>query len=234
MGGYRYEGVIQPLLITGKLTEYAPKRLSDTTQFVQDVLSKEGLNRGAKGFASVVRVRLLHSHIRYHLKDHPKWSTEDWGAPINQSDMVATLLLFSLSFLVTCRVMGLKFSKREAQSVIHLWRYVGYLLGIQEHLIPATEEEARRMFYLIGMTQTLAGEEAALLGQALHEVPLKQANTIFDTMNAHISMKLRAGISQLFLGADAMDHLGVPKTRVKYALMSTIPLIFTLDRGFVA
>ena len=43
-------------------------------------------------------------------------------------------------------------------------------------------------------------------------------------------MKLRAGISQLFLGADAMDHLGVPKTRVKYALMSTIPLIFTLDR----
>ena len=32
MGGYRYEGVIRPLLLTGKLSEYAPKRLADTTQ----------------------------------------------------------------------------------------------------------------------------------------------------------------------------------------------------------
>jgi hypothetical protein len=231
MGGYRYEGVIQPLLITGKLTEYAPKRLSDTTQFVQDVLSDKGFEHGKKGISSVIRVRLLHAHIRFHLKHHPQWSNEEWGAPINQADMVGTLLLFSLSFLVTSRVMGLNFSAREAQSVIHLWRYVGYLLGIQEHLIPATEEEARRMFYLIGMTQTLAGAEAAELGRALHEVPLKKAEGLFDKLNASFSMKLRSGISQLFLGDEAMKHLGVPTTRVRYALVGTVPLIFTLDRA---
>ena len=48
MGGYCYEGVIQPLVMTGRLTTYAPKRLADTTLFVQDVLSQDGLLPGKK------------------------------------------------------------------------------------------------------------------------------------------------------------------------------------------
>ena len=229
MGGYRYEGVIQPLLLTGRLTEYAPIRLADTTQFVQDVLSEDGLKSKGRGLAAIIRVRLLHAHIRFHLNKSPEWSKENWGSPINQADLLATLLLFSLSFLLTCRVMGLRFTKKEAHSVIHLWRYVGYLLGIEEHLLPSTEEEARKMFYLIGKTQTLAGPEAALLGKALHEVPLQYADGHLSILQAKMSMKLRAAVSQLFLGDEALQHLGIPETKLKYLLMSLIPFIYATD-----
>ena len=229
MGGYRYEGVIQPLLLTGKLTEYAPTRLADTTQFVQDVLSEDGLKPKGKGISSTIRVRLLHAHIRYHLAKSPQWSVDKWGAPINQADLLATLLLFSLSFLVTCRVMGLHFTKQEAHSVIHLWRYVGYLLGIDEHLLPSTEEEARRMFYLVGKTQTLAGPEAALLGKALHEVPLQYTDGSLSKWQAKLSMKVRSAVSHLFLGDEALEHLGIPKTKLKYALMGLIPVVYVAD-----
>ena len=230
MGGYRYEGVIQPLLMTGRLTEYAPKRLADTTQFVQDVLSTSGLERGAKGYAASIRVRLLHAHIRFHLRDHKEWSHERWGAPVNQADMVATLLLFSLSYLVTSEALGLKFSPREAESVIHLWRYVGLLLGVDEPLIPKTEAEARQSFYLVGMSQSLAGPEAATLGRALHEVPIKLASGRLEKLQARLAMSIRSGVSQLFLGDEAMAHLGVPSSLFRFLLMGAVPAIYTLER----
>lgn len=230
MGGYRYEGVIQPLLMTGRLADYAPKRLSDTTQFVQDVLSPHGLRIGGRGYAAAVRVRLLHAHIRYHLRDHEDWSHDRWGAPVNQADMVATLLLFSLSYLVTSEALGFHFSAREAESVIHLWRYVGVLLGIDERLIPTNLEASRRAFYLVGMSQTIAGPEAATLGRALHEVPLKLASTRLERMQARLSMSLRSGISQLFLGEEALTHLDVPKSASRFLLMGAVPGIYALER----
>ncbi|MEE2644993.1 MAG: oxygenase MpaB family protein [Myxococcota bacterium] len=230
MGGYRYEGVIRPLIFTGRLTSSAPKRLADTTDFVQAILSRGGLQRGGRGFKAALQVRLLHAHIRLHLSRSPDWYEARWGAPINQADMLSTLLLFSLSFLVTSRVMGLTFTEREAYSVIHLWRYVGYLMGIEEHLLPSTEEEARRTFYLVGKTQTLAGPEAARLGRALHEVPLLYARTGTSRLGARLSMRLRAAISQLFLGDEALEHLGIPRTRLKYLLMAMIPLVHVADR----
>lgn len=231
MGGYRYEGVIQPLLLTKRLTDYAPQRLSNTTQFVQNLISESGLKRGAAGYRSAVEVRLLHSHIRYHLRDHAEWSVERWGEPVNQADMIATQLLFSLSFLITSRIIGAKFTEREALSVMHLWRYVGYLIGIEPHLLPATEEEARRTFYLVGMTQSLAGEEAAILGKSLHEVPLMIAEGWLNRLGARASMNIRAGISRLFLGDEAMEHLGLPKSRAHYAVLGAIPLIYSAERA---
>ena len=85
------------------------------------------------------------------------------------------------------------------------------------------------MFYLIGKTQTLAGLEAALLGKALHEVPLQYADGHLSTLQAKMSMKLRAAVSQLFLGDEALLHLGIPKTKLKYLLMSLIPFIYATD-----
>ena len=67
MGGYRYEGIIQPLLMSGRLTEYASKRMAETTIFVNEVTRTESLRRGAAGYEAALRVRLLHAHIRWHL-----------------------------------------------------------------------------------------------------------------------------------------------------------------------
>ena len=229
MGGYRYEGVIQPLLMTGRLTEYAPKRMAETTRFVLDVLSPKGLERGALGYRSAIQVRILHAHIRSHLTPHPHWEHQKWGMPINQADQLSTLLLFSLSFLLSSRFLGMRYTEREALSIIHLWKYVGYLMGIQEHLLPSTEAEARRMFYLIGMTQTLAGDESAQLAQALHTIPLRSAKTGFEKRFARLNMKFKSGISRLFLGDEASDQLGLPTTRLSTVLLAMIPAIFLYE-----
>ena len=43
-------------------------------------------------------------------------------------------------------------------------------------------------------------------------------------------MSIRAGISQLFLGDEAMAHLGVPKSASRFLLMGAVPAIYTLER----
>ena len=50
-----------------------------------------------------------------------------------------------------------------------------------------------------------------------------------QTLQAKMSMKLRAAVSQLFLGDEALLHLGIPKTKLKYLLMSLIPFIYATD-----
>ena len=230
MGGYRHEGVIQPLLYTGRLREYAVKRMADTSQFLIHVTEKNGLKTGDVGYRAAVQVRLLHAHIRYYLNREESWSEADWGSPINQADLAGTNLLFSLSFLTASRIMGMRFTDKESQSIIHLWRYIGHLMGVEDALLPSNEEEARRIFYLVGMTQTPAGEEAATLGRALHEVPIQRATGRLSRLKARGEMRMRAGLSRFFLGDEAADHLGLPKTKLKYAPLGLIPLVNLYER----
>ena len=44
-------------------------------------------------------------------------------------------------------------------------------------------------------------------------------------------MNIRAGISQMFLGDDAIEHLGLPKSAFRYALWWSVPLIYSADRA---
>lgn len=230
MGGYRHEGVVQPLLMTGRLDKGASRRLAETSRFVLDVNTPGALQRGEPGYRAAIEVRLLHGRVRARLRRHPQWQMEDWGLPINQADMLGTNLLFSLSFLLASRAIGMRYTKRERHSVIHLWRYVGTLMGIKADLLPTNETEAHKWFYLVGMIQTYTGqEEASKLGQALHQVPKQRANTTSEHALAALAMSWRAGLSRFFLGDEAADHLGLPHTPLKYIPWAIAPVLYGVE-----
>ena len=52
-----------------------------------------------------------------------------------------------------------------------------------------------------------------------------------EQWQAHAAMSIRAGISHMFLGDEAMEHLGLPKSTSHYALWGVVPFIYTLDRA---
>lgn len=58
------------------------------------------------------------------------------------------------------------------EELLHLWRYTGYVLGVREELLPATEAEARTLWELITLTQALPDEDAKALADALLQSPL--------------------------------------------------------------
>lgn len=229
MGGYRSAAANKPIAFTGALEYKASRRLAETAKFSYDVTRTGGLERGAAGFKAAVKVRMMHAHVRLMLDRSPKWRHDDWGLPINQADLVATNVLFSAVYLGGLRVLGMQIADDESLGVMHLWRYIGYLMGIDENLLPVNEADGTRMAWLAGVTQPGADEDSRLLGQALMHVPLERAETPLEKAAAWLEIQLRSGFTRLVLGDRAGDDLGLPNTPLKYAAALTTPMVFALE-----
>jgi hypothetical protein len=52
------------------------------------------------------------------------------GRPINQEDMIGTLVAFTVLVVDALDEMGIKVSKDDREAYVHLWQAVGWLLGI--------------------------------------------------------------------------------------------------------
>ncbi|WP_419801192.1 oxygenase MpaB family protein [Mucilaginibacter sp.] len=117
-------------------------RLNETADFVWDVMAPNAFKPDGKGFTSILKVRLLHAAIRFYTSKSSKWNAADWGLPVNQEDMAGTNLSFSLLVVRGLRKFGLAVAYADQQAFMHLWNVIGFLLGVDERLLPETGKEA--------------------------------------------------------------------------------------------
>lgn len=168
IGGYDYAYLNKPLIVTEALKKGAVKRLSETLDFWVNVTRYNALEIHAKGYEFAIKTRLIHSYARLSIKKHDQnWDIENWGEPINSWDMMATYIGFSLVFLHSLQKLGNTFSKEEELGIFHLWKYVGYLLGIPEDLLPDNKKQATEYFYLWTSVQPPSDKDSALLAHSL-------------------------------------------------------------------
>jgi len=168
IGGYDYAYLNKPLIATEALKKGAVKRLSETLDFWVNATRYNALEIHAKGYEFAIKTRLIHSYARLSIKKHYKeWDTENWGEPINSWDMMATYIGFSLVFLHSLKKLGNTFSVEEEKGLFHLWKYVGYLLGIPKNLLPDNKKQATEYFYLWTSVQPPADKDSALLAHSL-------------------------------------------------------------------
>ena len=224
MGGYLGAAAAKPLVFTGQLDRMTSRRLVETGKFWMDVTTVGGLERNEEGFKSAIRVRMMHAQVRAMLLQSGKWDMS-WGYPLNQADSMATILEFSSIFLTGLRALGFIFSKREREAVIHLWRYVGYLMGVEEHILPASEDDAMRAMYMMAATIPDADDDTRALGQSLADAPLQAAGDGWLNQRlARFERTMRIGYTRYILGDKAGDKLGLPKTAAKYFWPAQVPL----------
>ncbi len=229
MAGYQSAPAIKPLTFTGDLTQRASGRLGETTQFVKDVTTPGAMTRYGVGFKAAVRVRVMHAMVRKMISSSDKWQPEDWGLAINIGDTLGTNQMFSYTFMMACRAMGIQYNATERHSLIHLWRYIGYLMGIPEDLLPATESEASRLLYLMKVTMSGPDEDSVALAQALYEVPMVRAKTPAQKKKAKFEMAYKTGLCRALIGKKAADDLQLPDTFFKYTLFVSTPIVFLLE-----
>lgn len=118
--------------------DQALQRLIDTGELTSACcggLGVEAILPGGIGWKTALHVRVLHGKIRYALlqrKGEKRWDTNKYGVPINQEDMSATLLAFSVNVLFGIHFMsGMSLSDKERCDYLALWRYIGWLLGVE-------------------------------------------------------------------------------------------------------
>lgn len=232
MNGYHSSAAVKPLMATGQLDAAAPRRLAETGRFLVEVCQTNGLERFAPGFQTAVRVRLMHAIVRQLLLRKGNWRTDDWGLPINQADMVGTVIEFSLLFLEGCRVMGFHFEPRESEAVVHLWRYVGHLSGVDPELLEELSTEARgvRFAELVKLVQPGPDQDSIDLAAALRVVPRRLASSPVERLLAPFTIRYHDGLTRVFNGDRVADALRIPNPRWKLMIHPTRAFIGTMER----
>lgn len=210
--GYASPGGNKPLVFSGRLTEQAPRRLNETSRFVQAVCRPGGMQKGADGFNITLKVRIMHANVRRMLLRSGRWDEARWGAPINQHDMVGTTLLFSEILLQGLCRFGMMISHDEAERYMQLWRYVGYLMGVDLELLPCSRLEAQSLGYLIEATQGEPDDDSRALVRALVDSPLAAATNEKERRIAVIRSRLGRGLVRGLVGDELADKLGVGPT----------------------
>jgi hypothetical protein len=224
MAGYIAPAGNKPLAFSGRLREQAPRRVAETARFVAAVAAPGGMRTGAEGWRITVQVRLMHAQVRRLLWQSGRWDRASWAEPINQHDMLATVLLFSEVYVEGLRLLGFRVSEQEAEDWLHLWCLVGRLMGTEEALLPRDYAQAQRQRELIQGTQGEPDEDSRSLAAALLGQPPEHASAWTRRIDP-LRLGLLRGMSRQLIGDDVADSLGIPRAPGWDRGLEAVPMV---------
>jgi hypothetical protein len=176
----------------------------------------------------------MHAEVRRLLLASGRWSHAAYSEPINQHDMLATILLFSNVFIDGVRLFGVDVTPAEADDYQHLFRWVGELIGVEPALLPATYAEATRLSRFIRLTQGPPDDDSRELVNAMLNGPLLQAKTPRERRRAERHVAVARGLCRSLIDSELADALQLPRDHRRYltvGIRTTLRLLETTRRG---
>lgn len=227
LGGMGAARVVEVLARTGGFsTKVARGRLFETTQHIlQCTRSVESMMPGGDGFASTIRVRLLHAAVRQRIMklraSKPEYfDMENWGVPVNDLDVLATLATFSAALLwVSLPRQGIFVRGQEIEDYIALWRYIGHVIGAPDSHFQ-TPGQAKRLMETLLLNEIHPTHTSKVL-----------ANNIIKSLEGqppgYASADFLVASARWLNGNALCDALGLPRPSPYYwALMAGQCLFF--------
>ncbi|GAB3934594.1 DUF5995 family protein [Larkinella terrae] len=203
------------------------RRLMETAQFVVNILTLNSFEHDGLAIVSIQKVRLMHAVIRYHAQQH-RWDLETYGVPINQQDLVGTLLSFGVVIIDGLKQMGIELTPEESEAYLHLWKVVGHMIGVDDDLNSENADDGRFLMNAILEQQAGKSPDGGREGAELTEACI-------DLMNSRLSFgpfrNLPAVFVRFFIGDNYADLLDVPKEDDPND-SAAINAIQWLDKGF--
>ncbi len=228
----------RPLLLTGRYGSQPAVRSIEVGEWLSRVVAPGGMAIDAPGFQHTVRVRMIHAHVRRHIRARTKqgeeWDEAAWGVPIPQPYMAFTLAEFGHISLAAMADLGVRLRDSELADIYHLWRYVGHVIGVDPALNPVDEADHIRIEELYHLTSPGPDDYSRDFCRALTEDYLApQLATMLPgpaRFREDVARRAMYGMSRVFLGDEAADALGVPDGAAKHVVRAVRPALFALDQ----
>ena len=222
IGGYRFGGPTDLLVATGGLSgDMTVLRLAETQKWTVALSQPGALRPGGEAWRLTLHVRAMHALVNQRFA--PRWDVERWGLPINQADQAATLGLFDAVVLLGVRALGVPVSRADSRAVMHLWRYVGWLIGVDDDLLVDSERERHRINYHLLLAQADISEAGPLLAEAIVDAQRDLAFGRFARLRGWAARERLLSLMTVLLGPQSMVELGLP-LRPPWAVAYLLPL----------
>jgi len=213
IGGYRFGGPPDLLVKTGLLAGAgALRRMGETVHWSTAVTEHDGMRRGGEGFKLTVHVRLMHALVNHQYEINGKWDIDQWGLPINQADQGWTLGLFSSILLRGLRRLGVRVTPDDSKAVMHLWKYVGWLMGVDDDFLRDNESEQDRLQYHFLLSQGPLSSAGPELANAIVDAERGLHFPSLPRLRGAYAHFRRLSMLQFFLGKESMRELQLPPT----------------------
>ena len=177
------------------------RRLMETAQFVVDMMTVNNFEQDGTAVVGTQKVRLMHATIR-HFAQERNWDAAAFGVPINQEDLVGTLLSFGVVILDGLAQLGITLTPEQRAAYLHLWRVVGHMMGIDDDLLTEDEAECRALMEAILAHQSGPSMEGAELTDACIE--LMNSKLVIGPLK-----RLTPSFVRFFIGDAYADMLSV-------------------------
>ncbi|MDC3961095.1 oxygenase MpaB family protein [Polyangium jinanense] len=232
LDGYQESSVAKPLAFTGAYTgESAHRRFVETAAFWIDISEPGALRPGGLGRKTALRVRLMHVFVRKRLLRHPGWDLDAWGVPISQGDALITLMAGSVG-AIALKKLGYRTSREEIEALMHFWRYVGHLMGVQPRWYPTTfEEGVRLLFTALTKGARKAGEDGVDLARSyVQSYAPREGDPPLVALRKRLEYHLELGYTKYFLSPQAFRTFGLPDPGIwGFHPIAQFPLVFALE-----
>lgn len=193
----------------------AKHRLYETTQHILQVTSSlPNIQPLGAGFASSIRVRLLHASVRRRIlslaaQNPYYYSVAKYGIPINDLDCVGTIATFSSTLIwIGFPRQGIYLREQEIEDYIALWRLVAYYMGTPTSYF-STPSRARAIMESLMIEEIKPSETGKVLAN----------NIIISLQNqppAYASREFLVASARWLNGDELADELGLERVSGYY------------------
>ena len=197
--------------ITGRVV-YGPgdRRLRQNNRHLMEIFFPGGMLRDGDGWKTTMRVRIVHARVRQLMKDCKDWDTEAWGTPISAAHIGFSSVVFSMRLLQHSMKVGSKFTAAEKESVMRLWRYVGWLMGVPETILFTDRDDARQLFEIGYMCEPPPSLDSVIMANSLvNAIPVVAG--IESQKEQAVVKNLAYGISRALIGNKLAGQLQFPR-----------------------
>jgi hypothetical protein len=232
------------------------KRLVETGEMVFAAMNdaNQMLTPGTEAWKTMMSVRVLHAKVRYRiwsrLQANPHknplslhYLDKEAAVPINQSDMAATLLGFQAVPLVLMQVLGVRTTLQEREDFTHLWRVVGFVLGVEDSSNPCKFGPDASVKLLAAYIQShsvygldfktpegLSNEEISASKSVSGNLSTGLIKSVSESRS--IPLNLLFAISRIMLPHELLDQMGYPKVQWMWNVCGKIFVMVLLATSY--
>ncbi|KFH63216.1 hypothetical protein MVEG_10627 [Podila verticillata NRRL 6337] len=237
-GGFSIPKITKVLNSTGYLSGKRTKeRVLETSQFILDVvhsLPSIQPGHGNTGWESIIQVRFLHAGVRARLSklsrdDHSTkyYNVQEHGVPINQEDLLATLFSFSNTMWRVMETrMDVHMTIQEREDYLHLWRYIGHMMGVDDSFLSATTSPERADAALESIVLHLTDPDESsgrMCASLLHNMASpSRLSHLASRLGLPDPVKVHMALAEHLLGPAFWTINGLPRMTHSYRFLNSL------------
>ena len=196
--------------ITGRVAS-TKRRLQQNNRHMMEIFYPGGLHPSGDGWKLSMRIRFIHARIRTLLAKSDDWNHEAWGMPVSAAHLGFAISVFSKRLLEYSLTVGASFNKEERESVLAVWRYTGYLMGIPESILYTDGADAEKIYNISYLCEPSADEDSITVANMLIRA-IPTVADITDPTKQKKLVHLAYRLSRALIGNKLADRFEFPKS----------------------